>query len=165
MGFDWTKAAESKGAANMDEGWHYCKVGAVYTANKDGKPYESNAGRYIIVSAENENGEQASMSLWCTPKAAWKIAAQLSALGVSPNELERAGVDPTDFTDQTVAVQWLVGRFGYAYVEHKGKYANLEFFHEDKVPVNMLVSKPDFATADTRPLNQHESIEDEDIPF
>ena len=165
MPFDWKKAAESKGQPKMDDGWHYCKVSAVYTTNKENQPYQSRAGRYIIVAGENEVGEVATMSLWCTPQAGWKIAAQLSALGVRPEELEEAGVDPTDFADRSVATRWLVGKTGWAFVKTEGKYANLEFEHEDRVPVHVLNRGKPEMQASGRPLQADDALNDEDIPF
>lgn len=163
MSYNWTKAAESEGGSKkMDEGWHYCRVVGVYTKNKDGKRYESKAGPFFIVGVENDAGESASMSLWATEKADWKIMAQLSALGVKPDELEKAGVEPSDFLSKGTAERWFVGRSGWAYVTHSGQYANVEFDHEDNVPASVLAEQKPVTAA---PAGAVEALDDDDIPF
>lgn len=169
MSFDWDKAAEQTGPPKMDEGWHIAMVDAVYTSKRDGTLYESPAGRYIMLVCENEQGEQATLNLWCTHKAAGYLIRTLEYLGVDREKVKQAGLTPADFLDQKTAAEWFVGNRGYGLVTHSkgGKYANIEFQSEESVPTSFLqggslapVGKPE-----GRPIELGETIDDDDIPF
>jgi hypothetical protein len=173
MGYDWNKAAENSGPPSMGEGWYWVRVVKVIFEKKDGTRLSSEkGGDFFMLVCENQDGEQGTLSLWPTVAAGWKIAQTLSCLGVSMDELENAGITPEDFNSYQTAEDWFVGREGWVSATVKGKYTNIDFHHEDKVPVSVLQSaggksspKPEEPRASRKPQVQHEPLDDEDIPF
>jgi hypothetical protein len=170
MSFNWTKASENSGPPSMSEGWHKVRVAKVIHEKKDGTRFETDKGPFFMVVFENVQGEQGTLSLWPSEKAAWKIAQTLSCLGVSMDQLEQAGISPVDFDRTDVAEEWFIGREAWANVTVKGKYANVDLHHEDNVPVSVLQSsrpaerKPDDSHL-KNPSEVSTALTDDDIPF
>lgn len=167
MSFNWTKAAENTGPPSMPEGWHRVRIVKLVFEKRDGTRLSTDKGDFFMVVCENASGEQGTLSLWPTPKAAWKIAQTLSAVGVGMDELERANLTPEDFGDERTANNWFVGREGWVSATVKGKYTNIDFHHEEDVPVSVLQSSQAPASAPAKPSKSWDQkpLETEDIPF
>lgn len=171
MTYNWTKAAENTGPPSMSEGWYLAKVAKLIYEKRDGTRLSTEkGGEYFMLVAENEHGEQGTLSLWPTEKAAWKIAQTLSTLGVGMDELERAGIKPEDFGDPQTASDWFIGREGWVSVTQKGKYANLDFHHEEDVPTSVLQARKERQSGNTPAPRQttkadYQSLGDDEIPF
>lgn len=168
-GYDWESAAE--GNASLSDGYHCVKCVKVMRANKDGKPYTSQAGDPQLYTVWQNDSEDESLAIFTlSPKAAFVLAGMLKASGADLKRMQDAGVTPDDFADLMFAEKQLIGRVCWVYAERKGKHVNLDFVEKDTVPDNAMRSynansEPD-AKREYIPADKtHEAVTEDDIPF
>jgi hypothetical protein len=163
---DWQQEAENEGSSNnLPEGWHRVVCKKVIRSKQDGTELATKAGPMMIVVFEGEGGRQATCSYWLTAKAAWKLARDMSILGVDLARLNADGVETDSFLDGQFGQNLLEGRHAWGKVEHDGKYANIELAKEEEVPARALKEHAQ-TEGQPEPVGASSSEpEPDDIPF
>lgn len=160
MSQSWVQAANSQGESMMmPEGYYKAKVVKAIRYKRDGSEFRTDKGPFVMLVYENEVGEQATQSLWLTPKAMPFTARAMQHLGFDLERMDQAGVTIDRFEDEEFSQKQFVGRESWVRVEHRNDRANADAVNEDDVPTSVLAGRQ----ANHAPT--HQTLEPDDIPF
>ena len=132
----WSESAAGDGRNDNQttEGWHVYEVIKCIRAKKDGTELRSPAGPFLLVVVKDEAGGEGTCRYWLTDKVQWKIARDLSRLGIAMDEYDERGVTIQSFMDAAFASEELNGRTSPGYATPSGQYMDIELCSPDKVP-------------------------------
>lgn len=164
----WKDDAEGKGADAMPYGFHLVTVVKCLRHRKNGDEFKSEKGPFLMVVYENSDEQECTVNYFLTPKARWKLARDLSRLGVSMDELDERGIEIEAFSDADFARNEMEGRTSWAQVSPgRSKYPDMELVTPDKVPAELRDAEGDTEQEQPEPQPEEEDQGDNDerLPF
>lgn len=143
---------------------------------RGGSELRSNAGPFLLVVYEDEHGAQGTVNYFLTDKAQWKLARDLSRLGVGMDELDERGIGIQHFLEADNAREEMEGRQSWARINPSdSKYVDVELVTPEEVPPELrgdtgpnepeqgdAVEPPSF-DPNTEPSD--EEHDDDNLPF
>ena len=130
----WKKDSEGSGGRKTAEGWHLYEVVRCMRYKKDGTELKNKSGDpCLLVIYRDEDGAEGSVNYSISDKARWKLARDLSRLGVDCDELDQRGVGTLDFAQLDFAESELMGRTSPGYAQANGQYMNIDLLPWDHV--------------------------------
>ena len=137
----WKEASESEGRApKLPYGYNHLTVVKCVRSKRDGSELRSSkGGPFLMVVYENDDGAEGVVNYFLTEKAQWKLAKDLSRLGISMDNLDAEGVTPDFFLDVEFANKMLKGCTSWANVSAGSSgYSDIELVHDEDVPPKYL---------------------------
>ena len=122
---NWTDLADDK-PPQMAPGRKRVQVTQCMRKRKNGDEFRSASGPYLMVVFADDDGYEGTALYTLTEKAQWKLARDLSRLGVDLEALDKQGVSLSDFEDEDTASKIMVGKSADANVTDGGKYVDIE---------------------------------------
>jgi len=133
----WKDKAEQ--ADKMTLGYHRVSPVKCVREKRDGTEFKTAKGPFLMVVFEDETGAEATVNYFLTEKASWKIAKDLSRLGVDLDKMDADGTKIEQFADVKFAQHYFSPeRIAWAKVSANGDYRNVELLHESDVPPHIL---------------------------
>lgn len=143
MSKSWKDAAKSE-RKSLPFGFEFVAVNSCMRFKKSGEEFKTAKGAFLLVVYGNEDGAESTVSYFLTDKAQWKLARDLSRLGVDMDELDGRGVGIADFADQDFAANEMMGRTSWAKISATdSKYPDVELVTPDSVPPAVRAKQDD----------------------
>ena len=124
----WKEDSEGGGQGRKTtEGNHLYEVMRCMRYKKDGTELTSTKGdACLMVIVKDEEDGEGVLRYYLSDKARWKLARDLSRLGVDCDELDQRGVSIADFEQLDFAENELMGRVSPGYAQPDGQYMEID---------------------------------------
>jgi hypothetical protein len=174
MSFSWKDKAEEGGtAASMPEGYHKVTCVKVQRSTKKVDDLRAKDGSPQVLTVwRNSMDQEAAVYFTLSEKAVGILASMLKYSGADLDKMDQAGVTLDRFADESFAEKQLLNRQCWCWAEQDGKYTNLSFVSEENAKAGMKNLQPvggGSATPDgysgSGYQDNHQAVEDDDIPF
>ena len=140
----WKEAANRKGGNYKEKpsiplGFHELSVTKCKTQKKDGSPIVSTSGnQMLLVIVVDSNGREGIITHTLIDKCDWRIAKDLSRMGIDLDSLDERGITIDHWKDESFASEELVGRTFFAKVYMEGRYTKIDPLHADELPPGVI---------------------------
>jgi hypothetical protein len=165
----WKEAEQStpsgKPREKFQDGLHYCRVERTLHRDKERNPLQTKKGDPSFRIVWRSCGMEGLDSFALHEGAQWKLARVLARLGHDLDELDGRGLAVTDFTDEDVCRELLVGRWSWCRVTRNGPYADFDPIKEPEVLKHLSNADAAKESAGRPTLRGEDERNPDDIPF